>query len=125
MIAGMLVMLWLGETMANAVFQSGKRRRINEAGVLFRVKRWSDGVKARDQEGVYVQICSYQSILLAIQRGLCLLRVCKLIATGTFQLKYAFKLSRYDVIGSPSYNRLVSPIRSYSPMSSIPRSSVG
>ena len=108
MIAGMLAMLWLGRLIANLVLQSGKRRRTNKDGVLFRDKRWSDGVKARVQRGFYVQIGSYQSILLAIQRGFLSSR-----AHYRWSLpssRYAFNLPRYDVLGLLYYNNVESSI---------------
>ena len=108
MIAGMLAMLWLGKTIANLVLQSGKRRRTNKDAVLFGDKRWSDGVEARVQGGFYVQIGSYQSILLAVQSGFLSSR-----AQYRWSLpgsRHAFNFPRYDVLGLLYYNNVESSI---------------
>lgn len=99
MIAGIFTSLWLGEAIANLVFQSGKRRRTDKAGGLFREKRWSKGVKARVQDGFSVQSGPYQSILLAIPRDFSSSRAhYKWYLPGS---RYAFNLARYDVLGIP------------------------
>ena len=106
MIAGMLAILGLWETIANSVLQSGKQKRINEAGVQFKEKRWSDGVKARGRQRIYVQSGSHQSILLAIQwKSLSSRAHYRWCLPGS---RYAFNLPKYDVLGLPFYNNVVS-----------------